>query len=235
MREPWVGVVFGARPGDDLNFRLCFVRGRLVYIYILRTRLVFHDQADRDLDLVAVAGASANLLLAAGGGVAGGTSCLWSMVASIHDDLARRMAVLSACGAGARRKYRLLAISAIPRTLGGVKPGRTSAAADGSQSRGVVRLAAILDALDPIGEHVARARAADLVSAQPEVLEPRNAVECTLLDLAHPVAVEEEVAKVAGVQHARAQRRDAIVAHRKGNEIGPRAHLNRTDVVALEA
>ena len=35
-----------------------------------------------DRDLVVVAGVSANLLLAGGGGVTGGLSCLWSMVAS---------------------------------------------------------------------------------------------------------------------------------------------------------
>ena len=60
-----------------------------------------------DRDLVAVAGGSANLLLAAGGGVAGGVACLCSMVADIHDDLARRMAVLSACGAGAPSRSRV--------------------------------------------------------------------------------------------------------------------------------
>lgn len=58
-------------------------------------------------DLVAVAGASANLLLAAGGGVAGGVACLCSMVANVHDDSARRMAVLSACGAGAPTRSRV--------------------------------------------------------------------------------------------------------------------------------
>ena len=35
-----------------------------------------------DRDLVVVAGVSANLLLAGGGGMTGGLSCLWSMVAS---------------------------------------------------------------------------------------------------------------------------------------------------------
>ena len=62
-----------------------------------------------DRDLVAVAGGLSNLLLvqAAGGGVAGGVACLCSMVANIHDDSARRMAVLSACGAGAPSRSRV--------------------------------------------------------------------------------------------------------------------------------